>query len=364
MTHKQFGIVPVPNAPRPPEAACISDNTDCTLLNYHGGPIMQIQHVHLFLWTPSGHTVPAAFQSGMTTWLNGVIASDFTPGNPFGVDQQYYSGSGSSKRFVHYAVSNSGTIVDTAAYPKSDCTDTDATGTKLPICLTDAQLESQLSSYVTAHSLPTGDTDEYFILTPANVGSCFDSSSSDCAYTGYCGYHSYMTVGANQILYANLPWDYNVKYCDVNLAFGAGYEIGDKCAYVYGPGGEESLSGLSFNGSGYWNVALSGQQYLMQLEFDNRTKNCAIKDTDTQPKVTVSISPNPPKHGSSAKFTANVTDPAGVSAVQWYFGDGSGGIIANPVNHTYRSAGSDKLTVYVTDGHGNQTRYVETITVK
>jgi PKD repeat protein len=105
----------------------------------------------------------------------------------------------------------------------------------------------------------------------------------------------------------------------------------------------------------------------MQMEFSNRDSNgsttgCVLKDTDTQPTFTISIVPNPPVHGSSAKFTANVTDPAGVSAVQWTFGDGTSAT-GNPVNHTYAAAGTKTLTVIVTDNHGNEKKVVQTVTV-
>jgi len=127
---------------------------------------------------------------------------------------------------------------------------------------------------------------------------------------------------------------------------------------------------LQWNGLGYWNTPLSGDEYLLQQEFSNFNSNgtstgCVRTDTDTQPTFTVTISPNPPVHGSSALFTANVTDPYGINRVSWTFGDGNGVNVygTNTVHHTYATAGSKRLIVIVTDNHGNEKRLIETITV-
>ena len=398
LTHKKFGIVPSLNAPKPAQAACIADNTDCTALTYHGGPVMHAETDYLFFWAPAGSVEPMAYRSGLKQWLTEVAARDYTPGNVFSVDQQFYDNSGpsSTKRFVPYGIVNGGSLTDTNPFPASGCTD----GT--PVCLTDAQLATELTSYVNAHSLPKGPGTEYFIFTPYNVGSCFDSSSSSCAYTSYCGYHSFTGSGATEILYANMPWAYNTSGCDVNLAFGAGYpngdaidpvvgiwsheasetmtdpnlnawyqdggtnagyENGDKCAYVYGNGGYESLTGLLNNGLGYYNFTFGGDQYLMQLEWDQRLLNCKKSDTDVQP--TMSVSPATATHGVAKTFTATVTDSAGISTISWNFGDGTATDVTtgNTDSHTYATAGTKTLTVIVTDGHGNEKKVTQTITV-
>jgi PKD repeat protein len=77
--------------------------------------------------------------------------------------------------------------------------------------------------------------------------------------------------------------------------------------------------------------------------------------------VSITIQPAP-VHGSPSTFTANVTDPAGVSSVQWSFGDGTTAT-TNPVNHTYSSAGSVTVSVIVTDNHGNEQLATQSVTV-
>jgi hypothetical protein len=401
VTQKHFGVVPTTTARQPSGAACIADNTDCTTLTYHGGAVQHAERDYMLFWTPAGHGIPSAYRAGMNAWLNEVAAADYTAGNLFSVDQQFYDTlTGGAKRFVPYAITNGGTLIDTAAYPSKTCNDDSK-----PICLTDAQIQAEVKKYVAAHSLPTGPGVEYFVFTPVNVGSCFasTSSSADCAYTGYCGYHSFIGTArsSTEILYANMPWAYNENGCDVNLAFSTGYangdaidpvvgvlsheasetmtdpnldawfqssgtdagfENGDKCAYVYGNGGFGSTTGLANNGLGFYNYTLSGDQYLMQLEWDQRLKNCSRTNTDTQP--TVSITPTTATHGVATTFTAHVTDPAGISTIAWTFGDGvSATTTAATVSHTYATAGSKAMTVIVTDGHGNTKKVNQTITV-
>lgn len=413
--HKKFGIIPTTNSASARQFACNAENSDCAALNYHGGPVQHAERDYLFFWTPAGHGTPPAYRAGMASWLSDFAGVDYTAGNPFSVDQQYSdtSGPGGAKNFVPYAITNGGTLIDTAAYPASGCP-----VSSFAVCLTDAQLSAQLTSYLAAHpTLPKGINTEYFIMTPNGVRSCFDAGGTQCSYSSYCGYHSFTGSGASQIVYADLPWAYNVSGCDVNQAFQTGYanadaidpvvgifshelsesmtdpnlnawyqtsgtdggeEIGDKCAYIYGSGGYGSTIGLANNGLGYWNVSAFGDQYLMQLEFDNRTLNCARTDTDTQPAETVSIAPNPPVHGSSATFTAHITDALGVQYVNWTFGDGTTGTTQGTsctgtsptftcaITHTYAAAHPSpgiKTNAVVTDQHGNEKSVVTTITV-
>ncbi len=379
-----------------------SCTTDCSLMTFHGGTVQHGELDYLIFWTPSGYYMPSAYRNGLNTWMSEVAASDYQAGNQFSVAQQYYdnSGPGSSKNFVPYAITNGGIIVDTDALPASGCTDSGTTA-----CINDTQIRTEIQNVVTAHKLPQNANTEYILFTPLKVGSCFTSANTSCAYTSYCGYHSYFTGTTGQIVYANMPWSYSVSGCDVNPAFSTGYangsaidpevgvfshelietmtdpninawydgsgnEIGDKCAYIYGSGGYGSMTGLANNGLGYWNINLSGDEYLLQQEFSNFNSNgtttgCVKTDSDTQPTFTVTISPNPPVHGSSATFTANVTDPYGINRVVWYFGDSTNATVfgSGVTHHTYATAGTKTLQAIVTDGHGNEKRLIETITV-
>jgi len=405
------GAIVVPATPTAPavsffpsinyaQAHPVSCTTDCSKMTFHaGGTVQHGEADYLIFWIPKGYYMPPTYRSGLSTWLSDVAAGNYTPGNVFSVAQQYYdlTGPGGAKSFVPYAVTNAGSFVDTSALPASGCTDS-----ATPVCINDTQIRAEVQKVVTAHHLPQNENTEYILFTPFNVGSCFSSASTSCAYTAYCGYHSFFAGTTGQIVYANMPWSYNVNGCDVNLAFGTGFpnvsaidtevgvfshelietmtdpnlnawfdgsgnEIGDKCAYNYNGTTYGSMTGLANNGFGFWNQLLGGDEYLLQTEFSNfnaksSTTGCVGKDGDKQPTVTISTVPSPPVHGSSTQFTANITAPNGVSTVDWTFGDG-GSATGNPVNHTYASAGNKTVTVIVTDGHGNEKKLVQTISV-
>jgi PKD domain len=380
-----------------------SCTTGCTALIYHGGPVQHAEVDYFIFWTPAGYYMPPSYRSGLSTWLSDVAAGNYTPADVFSVAQQYYdtSGPGGANSYVPYAVTAAVPIVDTNPLPASGCTDSEG-GLTLPACINDAQIQAEVLKEVTTHGLPQNTNTQYILFTPKNVGSCFTSASTSCSYSQYCGYHGFFTGTTGQIVYANMPWSYATSGCDGPAAFGLGYanasgidpevgvlsheiietmtdpnlnawfdgsgsEIGDKCAYNYNGVSYGSSSGLANNGLGFYNQTMHGDQYLMQTEFSNRNSNgtstgCVLKDTDTQPVVTISVVPASPVHGSSAQFTANVTDPAGVSTVQWNFGDGTT-TTGNPVSHTYATAGTKTVTVIVTDNHGNGKKTTKTVTV-
>jgi PKD domain len=391
--HRTFSVAPAIGSSLAKRAAC---TTDCTPLIWHSGPVQHTEQEYFLYWEPTGFTMPASYTGGLNTWLSNVQHDRWTPGNVFAVTQQYYdlSGPGGSQRFVPYGITNAGQIADTNPFPASGCND----GIN-PTCLTDSQVQAEITKVVSANHLRTGLETQFLLFLPANVGECFQNGGP-CAYSTYCAYHSWNGT----YLYAVEPWTYQTANCDANAFFGLGYannspidpevgvlsheisetmtdpqlnswydaagnEIGDKCAYNYDGQNYGTHSGLPNNGSGFYNQVINGGQYLMQTEFSNRDSNgvstgCVPQDNDTQPTATVSIVPNSPVHGTSAKFTANVTTPVGVTVnrVWWSFGDGTYAL-GNPVNHTYATAGSKSLTMVATDSHGNEVKVTQTVTV-
>jgi hypothetical protein len=301
----------------------------CAPLQYGGGPVQHgPEKEYLFFWAPSNYPMPASFETGMEAWLDDLVSANGTSGNPVSVVTQYYDSSRGSKSFIPYQLVKEAPIIDTNPYPSNQCTDVDGSNgsTPTPVCLTDAQIQQELYSYITApsHHLPAPDLNtEYFVLTPPGVGSCFDASSSSCAYTGtngYCGYHSYRvfkngvdsTQGSLTTTYAVINYAYGTA-CDVgagnpnpgfidstvgvfshelsetmtdpNVSSGwldsSGLEVGDKCAYIYDAEGPNSYADLSTQPGGSWNVNLGSHYYLLQQEFDNNILSCATRLTDT-----------------------------------------------------------------------------------
>ena len=351
--HRTFGVIPaigqrggVAGSSRAAAAragfSCVSA---CTPLQYNGGPVQHGEKVYLLFWAPANYSpaFPASYETGMGTWVADLAAANGTAGNPISINTQYYdlSGPGGTKSYVPYSIQNGGALTDTNAYPPNGCN-------RGITCLTDAQIRSQLSTYIVANSLPTGIDVEYFVLTPQGVNSCFDTSGTSCSYSNFCGYHSTMSVSSNTITYADMPWAYNVSGCDVNNAFATGYpnsnfidpvvsvfshelsetmtdplvgngwvdssgnEIGDKCAYTYGAAGYGSTTGMNNNGGGYWNVQLGGDVYLLQQEYDNQINNCVTRMTESW-KGAIPTGPNASKWSGPANWVANNAPGAGSS---------------------------------------------------
>jgi hypothetical protein len=442
LTGQKFGIDPVPRAPltpdqeragqksgAPPGLTCdgTMDPLCFTPLVYHGGPVQHAERDVLFFWGPQSF-VNSSYATGMQTWLSSLAAGDYSPGNtlgtqvgnPISVTQQYYdrSGPGASKNFVPLAVKNGGTVKDTDPYPASGCKDvyTDVfnknTRVTLPSCLTQAQLFSELNKYAKAHNLPRGFDTEYFILTPQGVGSCFDSTSKDCALSQYCAWHSaggLRAIPSTVTIYADLPWlagttcdddylestltgttypelyssgiDTDVEVFSHELAesmtdpfldawYGAGGtndEIGDKCNFQFSLGQlDDVFTGLPTTVAGaYYNTTVNGNNYLLQMEWDNRAGRCNQWDTDTQPTAAISA-PASPVSGTPASFSlSGVIDPAGIAYVNWSFGDGTTGRSNGtaPISHTYHAGGAKTVTAIITDSHGNEVKETAAVTV-
>ncbi len=396
------------------------DSQCATPLTYHGGPVQHGENVILFFWDPASFSSSPSYVTDMQNWVNGLAAGDFSTGNasgsavgnPISVTQEYYdmSGPGGTKSFVPYAVHNGGTVFDTDPYPSNGCTDTytDANNqtVTLPKCLNSGQLFGELHSYIQEHNLPLGIDTEYFVLTPQGVGTCQDSLSHSCAYAQYCAWHVDFGSPSNlpgQVILADMPWlagtpcdptqspsspslyssgiDRVVDAFSHELAetmtdpdisgwYGAGGdqdEIGDKCDAQYSVGQPmDNFTGLPQTSSGApYNTTLSGRDYLLQMEYDNRAAGCTQWDTDAQPTAAIS-GPSQASAGSPAAFSlSNVSAPAGVAYVTWYFGDGAAtrATSTGSVQHTYTSAGGRAVTAILTDNDGNEVKLTKSLTV-
>jgi len=265
------------------------------VLSYHGGPIMTGVNLYAIFW------VPSKLQNGNPTSLTAKyesVAKQFLADYPYhGVannSTQYYS----TKSGVNtYFVGIGGlvaSVVDTNPYPASGCTD-GVTGTN---CITDAQLQAEISKVLTAQKWTPGLNKMFIVFTSTGEGSCFDSTSSSCAYTSYCAYHGYFGSTTSPTIYANMPYA-NPSYCyaagqhdpsgdipsdaNVNVTSheiteattdpelnawwdsGNGEEIGDLCAWKF--------STADWDG-GLANQSWNGHYYDLQLEYDNHTSTC------------------------------------------------------------------------------------------
>ena len=249
-------------------------------LRYHGGPVEHTNKTYAIYWIPSGYS------SVINQYFGDVAADSGKTSNVYYTGTQYYDGSGN----VQYSSSFGGSYTDTSPLPASGCRDSDTS-----VCLTDAQEQAEIEKDIAAAGWTAGPTTEFFLFTAKGIGSC--TSSSECAFTYYCAYHSWIGSGSSVILYANMPYadtvpsacgtgqkpngndaddtinvtshEHNETITDEqgNAWFdSAGYENGDKCAWIFG-----AASGS--NGAEY-NQTINGHHYYLQEEYSNRDRTC------------------------------------------------------------------------------------------
>jgi len=253
-------------------------------LIYHGGPTMTTNKTYAIYWAPSGYSFNPGYTSTIDQYFGDVAHDSGMTTNVYAVATQY-SG-------IQYSSTFGGSVMDTNPYPSSGCPIYEGDISK---CLTDAQLIAEVDNQVNAHGWTRNGANQFFMFTPSGVGSCFDSQGTQgCAYTDYCAYHGSAPSGA---IYANQPYaahsgcdegqypngatakadptinvvshEHNEAITDPRLNAWydqAGFENGDKCAWIFGP-----LSGTS--GSEY-NQTINSHHYFLQEEWSNAGSTC------------------------------------------------------------------------------------------
>jgi hypothetical protein len=269
-------------------------------LTYHGtGPIMRRANFFAIFWIPP--TLQNGGPTGMSVAYRNLqtrLLADYTANGIDNNNVQYYEILGSNKAYIQNAAGLqlasglAGVFVDNSPYPASGCTDAATPGN----CITDAQIQAEIQKVIPLAGWASGTNRMFLLYTSSGEGSCFNASSTSCAYTQYCAYHSFIPTSA-PIIYANIPFG-NLSVCQnpgqpspngdavadavtdvashemteaitdpmLNAWFdSSGNEIGDICNFDYGPNG--------------WDAGLANQQwgghfYEVQREFDNHTNTC------------------------------------------------------------------------------------------
>jgi hypothetical protein len=262
-------------------------------LRYHNGPVELTNKVYAIYWVPSGYSVSSGYESLINRFFTDVAADSGKTSNVYYSDTQYYN---TSNQHISYSSSFAGSVVDTSPLPASGCTDS-----ATPVCLTDAQIQSEVARVATAQGWAHNPTTEFFMFTAKNIGSCV--TSSECSFTYYCAYHSWFGSGSSVTLYANMPYaDTAPQDCDaeshpngddadatINVTSHEhnetitdeqgnawydleGYENGDKCAWNFG-------SQIGSTSSGSYNQLINGNPYELQQEYSNAHRNCVLTGT-------------------------------------------------------------------------------------
>lgn len=282
------------------------------------------------------------------------------------------------------------------------------------ICITDAQIKAELSSW--SGQLPgyihpgTSQNPVAVVLVPPRVEVCLDSSANLCSANGggsatqFCSYHAQ----ANGLTYVVVPWTPFTQCNEPGVpALPSPPSADDLATYVgallvsplsqahiasiVNPGlnGWYALDGSEINDNGSLNHKVNGQYcrpyggdldkvtagssaqnpYFLQREWNNagalesdvHAPGCA-PDVRLDPAFPV---PNPVSPGDLVEFDGSATISTLMvhkADYHWDFGDGSTGV-GPSVAHTYASDGTYHVTLTVTD-RGNYSRTLtETIQV-
>ncbi|MBV9099148.1 MAG: hypothetical protein JO079_13935 [Frankiaceae bacterium] len=176
----------------------------------------------------------------------------------------------------------------------------DATGYSPTGTVTDAQIQAEVRKAQSAMGWTGGLSHNFFVVTGPGEKVC---SSSGCSNTNFCGYHGTLSdVASTETAYAAIPYpgngclvaslqlptdpvtntavnvvshelfetitDPGVGFNDNGWYDAAGYEIGDKCAYIWGPISATNGQGDITLGTGF--------NYLVQEEYSNAVSDCRM----------------------------------------------------------------------------------------
>ena len=169
---------------------------------YFGGPVMRgpTRTVPIF-WAPSDLT----YESLIQRFLNDIGGHGL-----YNIVTQYYQLSVSSQR--QYIVNSSGMLMavfDRSPYPAA----VDACATNgLTNCLTDGQIQDEITKVIGDNSLPKDLSTVYVVLTAPSEYSCL--STTICFWPNdpgnmkwvYCAYHGMFSIGGQPVVYANMPY--------------------------------------------------------------------------------------------------------------------------------------------------------------
>jgi hypothetical protein len=195
----------------------------------HGGAVMHANETFALTWDPNPHSDYAA--PYVEQFLRDVADASGTFSSPFAVTPQYTDASGRAGNSSLFG----GGYHDATSYPSNGCT---VSGTNFmavtlagiqdvpnDVCLTDAQLRTELAAMVTQNGLISraqpGHSPLLVMLTPPGVETCLDAAGKTCSANAdpahapaqFCSYHSQLNVGGNTLQYVVQPWS-PITGCD------------------------------------------------------------------------------------------------------------------------------------------------------
>jgi PKD repeat protein len=381
-------------------------------LSYQGGPVLHSSDPYLIFWAPGAETIPSPRESLIERYFTDVAGDSGQATNVYAVARQYTDSTG----FADYRQTfdpASQVVQDADPYPAPAAGD--CATSPYATCLTDGQLQTEISSLIAADGLPSdgsttagelpGGAPIYFVVLPSDVDVCFGDGSGTCASNDFCAYHSAFVDGPNNVLYATIPtvalahsqdakgcqWDGNslvqepnASIADVALKYishednetitdplGTGWwnnytgnENGDNCNQAFNP----TLGGDAGAGTLY-NQLIASKEYYLQSEWSNGSGGCAMQPTSAMISPRFSVPAGPRTAGSALSFDPTTSTASyRFSSETWSFGDGTAtsfhaGRTLTAATHTYAAPGDYKVTLTLVDSRGNLSTGSEQISI-
>src|SRR5215472_12270371 len=135
--------------------------------------------IYSIFWVPphlqnrGSTSLPASYQNLMSR-----LAGDYPSHGIDNNNTQYFQTIGAIRTWIGNVGTNAGFYIDTSLFPASSCTDSATRGN----CVTDAQIRAEIQRVMSLNGWTGGLNHIFLIYTSSGEGSCFDSSSSTCAY--------------------------------------------------------------------------------------------------------------------------------------------------------------------------------------
>ncbi len=214
-----YGVTPRSIDLTAPNAQAADDFRDS-----HGHAVVQSSNVYAIYWDPTKYDYHGDWQHDIDGFLNDVGTESGSLSNVLAVDSQYVD---KTNHRAGYSVIFRGAYTDTDAYPTADCAAPApfvGYGSITRTCLTDAEIQTELKSFISQHKLQTGMNAIFYMLTPPGINVCLDGGgptghcsdyvkSSQASYeASFCSYHNFINPDsapegdASTILYAVVPW--------------------------------------------------------------------------------------------------------------------------------------------------------------
>jgi hypothetical protein len=287
-----------------------------------GGPVMSttsagVTVTPIFWETGGKYAFASDFKSIIDNYVTNVAAASGSSSNVYSLPTEYYQDVGGTKNFITYNIKAGTPVDDTDAFPESGCRPQAGYG----VCLTDAQLQSELKLVISDQHLPTGLAYFYPVLFPPGVETMDQDGTTSAS--SYCGYHRAFGPNSGPTVYANMPYPPSGDACDAGQAPNGnldadgtvstlshelneaitdplnqvawndqtGNEIGDMCAQTYGP--PLGSTDPSNSSSTEYNQVINGGKYYLQTEFSDYAynkfgvgKGCAQSEGLAHPRTT------------------------------------------------------------------------------